>query len=150
MFLEYSVSEYSKFAVRFLYTLNDAKELMWVHDVDSKYFKFPMQSFLTAHNKRKAALRNIQESDIKCVIDALLFHPRAHQHIESPLDKHEIRIGDGIDNAFLFLFHLRYQLCPIQEKRSAEKQRIIRLFYEAIQTKIGVTANDLMAQPKII
>lgn len=120
MFLTYSISGPSKFVVAFEYKTIHGMELMWIHDVDEAYFRFPVQTFLTLHNQRNPALRDIRDSDIKVVINGLLCHPRAHQHIESPINKHEIRVGGGIDNAFLFLFHLRYQLCPIPGKREAE------------------------------
>jgi hypothetical protein len=41
LLLEYSISKSSKFAVRFLYNLIGKFELMWIHDVDDKYFNFP-------------------------------------------------------------------------------------------------------------
>jgi hypothetical protein len=147
MMLEYSISKSSKFAVRFLYNLNGKFELMWIHDVDDKYFKFPNPLFLTEYNQRKNALKKFKADDIEKVIDGLLCHPVVHQHIESPIDKHEIRIGGGIDNAFLFLFQLRYQLCPLQGKRKAEKDRLINLFQDAIQKKKTIAINQLMAQP---
>ncbi len=148
LFLTYSISAPSKFVVRFEYKTIHGMELMWIHDVDHAYFRFPLQTFLTMHNQRNTALRGISDSDIEDVIDGLLSHPRAHQHIESPISKHEIRVGGGIDNAFLFLFHLRYQLCPIPEKRKAEKRKLVDLFRNAIRNKIKVTTKDLMTQPR--
>ncbi len=150
MMLEYSISKSSKFAVRFLYNLNDQFELMWIHDVDDKYFNFPNSLFLTEYNKQKNALREFKTEDIESVIDGLLCHPVVHQHIESPIDKHEIRIGSGIDNAFLFLFQLRYQLCPFADKRKAERDRLINLFQEAIRKKKTIAINQLMEQPSLL
>ena len=146
LMLGYSISKSSKFAVRFLYHLNGQFELLWVHDVDNQYFNFPNQLFLTEYNKQKNALREFKESYIERVIDGLLCHPVVHQHIESPIDKHEIRIGSGIDNAFLFLFQLRYQLCPFPDKRKAERNRLINLFQDAILKKNPITINHLMTR----
>jgi hypothetical protein len=148
MMLEYSISisNSSKFAVEFLYQ-KDTFELMWVHDVDDKYFNFPNPLFLTEYNQRKNALKKFKAEDIESVIDGLLCHPVVHQHIESPIDKHEIRIGSGIDNAFLFLFQLRYQLCPFADKRKDERDRLINLFQEAIRKKKTIAINQLMKQP---
>jgi len=145
LMLEYSISQSSKFAVEFLYNLKNQFELMWVHDVDDQYFNFPNTLFLTEHNKRKIALREFKQNDIESVIDGLLCHPVVHQHIESPIDTHEIRIGSGIDNAFLFLFQLRYQLCPFPEKRTLERDRLINLFQNAIAKKDKIAINQLMA-----
>jgi hypothetical protein len=118
---------------------------MWIHDVDDKYFIFPNQLFLTECNKEKIALKTFEAKDIESVIDGLLCHPVVHQHIESPINQHEIRIGGGIDNAFLFLFQLRYQLCPFQNKRKAEKDRLINLFQDTIREKKTIAINELMA-----
>ncbi len=159
LMLEYSISKSSKFAVQFLYNLNGKFELMWVHDVDDQYFNFPNSLFIMEHNKRNIALREFKPNDIESVIDGLLCHPVVHQHIDGLLsypdkndkddkekDKknHQIRIGGGIDNAFLFLFQLRYQLCPFPDKRKAERDRLIKLFQDAIRQKETMTINQLM------
>jgi hypothetical protein len=144
LILEYSISHSSKFAVRFYYNLNGKFELMWVHDVDDQYFNFPNALFLTKYDKRKSALKEFKTEHIESIIDGLLCHPVVHQHIESPIDKHEIRIGSGIDNAFLFLFQLRYQLCPFSDKKKDERDRLINLFQDAIHQKETITINELM------
>jgi len=152
LLLDYEVSltaEKIKFAVRFLYRSHpNSKEVMWVHDVDGKFFCFQPHPFLSHHNKDKAALRESADEDIEAVVEGLIIHPAVHQHIESPIPhRHEIRIGGGIDNPFLFLFHLRYQLCPIQKKREAERRRLIELFRNAIRLNSSVSVSELMAQP---
>ena len=110
-------------------------------------FFFPEQSFLTKYDKSKEAKKKMNSRYIADVLDGLIFHPRTHLHIKSPIDKHEIRIGGGIDNPFLYLFHLRYQLCPIKEKRVAEKERLIALFETAVKNDKFGAANKLLAQP---
>lgn len=150
---DFDIAAKDKFLVQFLSApiRKRGNGLMWNHDVDSAFFNFPIQPLLTFLPKqRNIALKsNLQESDIEVIVDGLLCHTRAHQHIELPIDNHEIRIGGGIDNAFLFLFHLRYQLCPIPEKRKKEKQRLVQLFLNAIKNKNkkNVPINTLMAQP---
>jgi len=135
--------------VQFLFSPANRKyELMWIHDVDSKYFSFPAQSLLNKYYKPKKSLKNIAEDDLVSVIEGMICHPCAHQHIESPIENHEIRIGGGISNPFLFLFHLRYQLCPFKDKRELEKKRLINLFWDSIKRKEDkITPNELLAQP---
>ncbi len=147
---DFQVSARDKVSVQFLLTPIQGNGLLWSHDVDGQYFSFPIQSLLTEHDKRKIALKScdLQESDIEMIVDGLFCHTRAHQHIELPPIDHGIRIGGGIDNAFLFLFHLRYQLCPIPEKQKMEKRRLVQLFFYAIKNKEEkVQAKTLMAQP---
>jgi hypothetical protein len=141
--IDYSITDISNFTVRFLH-ISNTRELMWTHDVDSKYFSFPEQAFLTNHNNRNLAIENMTSEHIKGVIDALLLHPKAHQHIESPINDHKIRIGGGILNPFVFLFHLRYQLCPDKTRRDKEKERLINLFESAVKSNTPVTANKLL------
>ena len=153
--LDYTIdSSNTNFNVNFLYiSPSTTKELMWVHDVDGDYFTFPAQVLLNSHNKRNIAVREFANDDIEAVVDGLLLHPAAHQHIKSPIDDHEIRIGGGIDNPFQYLFQLRYQLCPFEAKRRAEKNRLVLLFTEAIRnysrTTSKISASQLMAQPDI-
>lgn len=147
---EYSIEESpaAKFFVRFLFIPPSNQAKMWVHDVDPNYFAFPVQLFLSEHNQRDRALQELTIEDIASVIDGLLLHPAVHQHIESPIDKHEIRFGGGIDNPFLYLFQLRYQLCPDQAKQEAERKRLIELFAMAIPNHwTSIRVNELMKQP---
>jgi hypothetical protein len=146
--IEGTITKKDKFTVKFLYlqpSLNSA--LMWDHDVDGAFFTFPVQEFLTRHNQRNPALREFSDEDMGVVLDGLIFHPAAHQHIESPIDKHEIRLGGGIGNAFLFLFHLRYQFCPFDDKRKAEEKRLVKLFKDTIRANSELKTSELMAHP---
>jgi len=146
--LQYAIDSSIKFNVHFLYILpQKTKELIWTHDVDRNYFTFPNQLFLTYRKGRNTAVKKFSDEHIKDVLGGLLFHPAAHLHIESPIDDHEIRIGGGIDNPFLYLFQLRYQLCPHQAKRQAEENRLVTLFTEAIRNNSQIPASQLMAQP---
>lgn len=142
---QYAIESIDKFSVRIMHAPNT--QLMWTHDMDGQYSTFPYQTFLTLHNKRTLAIKEMTDDDIGRVIDSLLVHPTPHQHIESPIDNHEIRIGGGIINPFQYLFHLRIQLCPIADRRNAERNRLIALFNNAIISNRPVTAYDLMQIP---
>jgi len=145
LMIEYLIKkpiDVNKYAIS-LYYLSNTWELMWTHDVDLQYFSFPENSLLIKYGKIKKARRNVSSSHIENVLNGLLFHPAIHQHIQSPIDNHEIRIGGGIYNPFVFLFHLRYQLCPIEDKRNTEKTRVINLFVDAIRNGKQVPAGNL-------
>jgi hypothetical protein len=124
------------------------RELMWIHDLDERlYFSFPIQTFLTNHNKRNPAVQKMTLNDIGEVVDSLIMHPTPHQHIESPLDNHDIRVGGGLLNPFLYLFHLRIQLCPDNDRRMAERERLISLFDTAIKENSVIAPSELMKIP---
>jgi len=142
---EYNIEKIEKFTVRLIHSPN--VQIMWVHDMDGVYFTFPCQTFLTEHNQRNPEITQMTDDDIGRVIDSLFVHPAPHQHIESPIDNHEIRIGGGIINPFQYLFHLRIQLCPIADRRESERNRLIELFGHAIRNNQPVTANELMKVP---
>lgn len=83
------------------------------------------------------------QSDIERVLNGMLFHPRNHVHgedlsiqpevVPEALPMHEIRIGNGIENALVFLTHLRWQFCILSAAaREAERLRLITLFASAI------------------
>ena len=139
--LSYNVTNISKFAVTFS-PFSDRSNKLWVHDVDGYYFLFPERALLSKYKKGKEAIKKLSTKHVEKVLDGLIFHPTAHQHIKT--DFHFIRIGGGIHNPFLYLFHLRYQLCPDKSRRDEEKKRLIRLFESAIRNDASVTDNDLL------
>jgi hypothetical protein len=86
--------------------------------------------------------------DVECVLDGMIFHPRTHAHgndlgIKTRFDgdgpalsTHEVRLGGGVENAFVFLTHLRYQFCLLpDEARNQERTRMVDLFTLAIRNK---------------
>jgi hypothetical protein len=88
------------------------------------------------------------EGDVEVVLNGMIFHPRNHAHAEdlgiswpaSPantmLSTHEVRLGGGIENAFVFLAHLRYQFYLLSEAaRSEERRRLERLFVQSIRSR---------------
>ena len=140
--LSYSITNITKFVVSFFPSL-DRSHQDWKHDVDSSFFAFPEQSLLSKYQKAKAAKTKISTEHTENVLNGLIFHPMAHQHIKTDLNF--IRIGGGINNPFLYLFHLRYQLCPDETKRKEEKERLITLFENALKKKVkSITASQLL------
>lgn len=149
---DYAIENINKFNINFLHIPNEEDNfLIWTHDLDRQYFIFPNQKFLNELNVRKGAIRESIDNDIKkdigAVIDTLLIHPTPHQHILSPIKDHEIRIGGGMINPFQYLFHLRIQLCPIEDKKEAERSRLIGLFQNAITNNVDVSISELMKVP---
>jgi hypothetical protein len=124
--------------------------LRWVHHFDDQYFTPPLNLSLTEKYSRKSILQEVEQIDIENVIKGLLTHPNVHQHIDDDIgsDDHEVRIGGGITNSFQYLFHIRYQLCPIKEKRDSELKRLIELFFTAIEKDEFITAQKLMEVPR--
>jgi len=122
----------------------DGRVLFYHSDPD--YF-VPQLSKILDNKQRNIAIGESETTDIELVLASCMFHPREHLHIVAPDFDHQARIGGGISNPFLYLFHLRYQLCPIPQKREAEKGRLLELFRNAIYSNSRINAEDLMAQP---
>jgi hypothetical protein len=142
---EFTYESIKKFGVEFLYCSKSNREFMWQHHSDKSYFEFPEQELLTIHSHRSRDLRKAKMDDVEFILDSLIFHPTSHQHIVDPPDYHEIRIAGGISNPFLFLFHLRYQLCLIDQKRMIERNRLTELFYNAIKRNCtGISPSTLL------
>jgi hypothetical protein len=146
--LDYEIKPNSNFKASFLFLQQSNVELILIHDVDDNYYTFPDQLWLTMDNRRSMAVRNYSQDHAKAVMDGLIFHPAVHLHIASPIDNHEIRIGGGINNPFQYLFQLRYQFCPDEIKRQAERDRLIALFFNAVRANSPIAASNLMAQPR--
>ncbi|OPY85677.1 MAG: hypothetical protein A4E65_00073 [Syntrophorhabdus sp. PtaU1.Bin153] len=144
LLLEYEIGSAERFSIRFLCAPPlQEKDRMWTHDVDHQHFSLRTRWFNLAKAK-KVKKNRLTEDDVREILSGLLVHPAVHQHLVSPIDNHNIRIGGGIDNPFLFLFHLRYQLCPDIDKRNRELTRLVTLFYRALTKNGIVTANELM------
>lgn len=134
----------------------DKELIIWSHDVDNKYFfisdyinEIKDKDFMGKSDANLDKFRkSITKEKIKAVLDGLIFHPRVHQHMHFLFDNHEIRIGGGIENPFLFLFHLRYQLCPSLEQKEAEEERLIELFKNYFEKNKKITKSELLAVPE--
>jgi len=127
----------------------------WQNHIDPEYLsKGPLYS---ASGRYPREQRAQLQRDIEAVLDGMLFHPRCHAHLEylvgrnvqldqgsGGLSSYEIRIGGGIENPYVFLFHLRYQFCLVSaQSRGREKTRLIDLFENAIRNDLTVNARDL-------
>jgi hypothetical protein len=140
--VSYTISD-NKWAATFFYQSKNQNSLMWIQDVDLDYFVFPNQIFLSDYGQRNEAAREINPDNIISTLDSLIFHPTPHQHLESPIDNHEVRIGGGIYNPFLYLFHIRYQFCPDNEMKGKERTRLVELLSKAIKSNNRVSAGEL-------
>lgn len=149
MTYEYCIEDDQKFVVSLMHApFEGSRGLMWKHDMDGKYFSFPNQQLLNDRKgERNIAAREMQTQDIKDVIDTLIMHPTPHQHIESPLEDNNIRIGGALMNPYLYLFHLRVQFCPDNRRREAERERLVSLFDTAIKANSKIAPNELMKIP---
>ena len=120
--------------------------------------EFLSKASLHSANKRYPHQQRAQlQRDIEAVLDGMIFHPRCHAHLEDlggrhvqldqdigGLSSHEVRIGGGIENPYVFLFHLRYQFCLVSNQvRRTERQRLIDLFKRSIRDNQKVSARDL-------
>lgn len=74
------------------------------------------------------ARNELCEDDVTEVLRGMIEHPRAHFHMHQDSFPHEVRIGTGLQEAFLFLFQLRFQLCIDQDRRDTEMNRLSRIF----------------------
>jgi|GEM_PF-831603 len=128
----------------------------WHCHIDPRYFSYTSLYSSSTHYPHQQL--NELEKDVETVLDGMLFHPRCHTHIDEigvqsiqldpdigGLSSHEIRIGVGIENPYVFLFHLRYQCCLVADPaRQEEKHRLIELFCNSIKNKgQNMSARDL-------
>jgi hypothetical protein len=137
----------SKYNISFVHDSSDCPRGGQFH-VDSGFFsKASLQAFVEKYPQEQ--MKKKLSRDVEAVLNGMLFHPRCHAHLDylgvphvqldqdsGGLSSHEVRIGGGIENPYVFLFHLRYQFCLVHEHvRHEEKLRLIDLFEGAIQRK---------------
>ena len=125
-------------------------EFSFVHDSsDCIHFKIHVDpGFISKASLQTCGARYPRQQmgklsgDVKDVLDGMLFHPRCNVHLEDlgvryvqldpekgGLKLHEIRMGGGIENPYVFLLHLRYQFCLVHtDVRQDERRRLIDLF----------------------
>ncbi len=158
IFLSLECSYYIESVDKYNVTLkNDSSDrLHWKMHVDPGFHsKGSLQACADSYPRQQnSELRR----DIEAVLDGMLFHPRCHTHLEDigvrhvqldqdsgGLSSHEVRIGGGIENPYVFLFHLRYQFCLVADQvRQTERQCLIDLFDNSIRVNSqNVSARDL-------
>ena len=136
LYLEFELKQNGHFSITYNHLNNDSDpNNIWTHDCDPSFFDIPLDYLLenqACGNARRSACVTFERKDLEDVLDAAIFHPREHQHIISPINNHKIRIGGGLNNPFLYLFHLRYQFCP-EQKRPSERKRLLDLFENIIR-----------------
>jgi hypothetical protein len=135
---------------------NDSQAI-WALEVDPIHISKSNLHNSTAKYSSQNKLKHLR-NDIEAVLNGMLFHPCHHCHIDklgvvarlqgSKTTKngvHDVRIGGGISNAFVFLFHLRYQFCIISDQiREQERNRLINLFTNAIKKDLqSIPTNNL-------
>ncbi|HMN17538.1 MAG TPA: hypothetical protein PKD03_07970 [Ignavibacteriaceae bacterium] len=142
---ECSISGTSKGAIILQLELGTGKTLMWTHDIDHKYYQFDVHKANLMDIKLKPFFKKLDKI-VFDVLDGLIFHPTVHQHIDlhipnpaqntnTNITNHEVRVGGGISNPYLFLFQLRYQFCVVNLHRENEKTRLKNLFIQELVSK---------------
>jgi hypothetical protein len=140
----YCVERFDTYTSSIRLTGTRSSLLLTLHDDPTYASKAAFHNEIRNYERQDCA-RHLQ-ADVAHVLDGMIFHPRIHSHIEeygltpnAPrpeplLGLHEIRIGGGIENAFVFMFHLCYQFCLLSEQtRSSERARLVNLFTTAIR-----------------
>lgn len=144
---DYSIDDDLKFSLTLLHeSTGTGTGLLWTHESDPAFYDFPYRRALSELRKRSQGLAGgaWDVADIEAVVDGLICHPRVHLHINEPKLSHSLRVGAAQGNAFLFLFHLRYQACAVDAARARERSRLCDLFKEALTRKARhVPPNDL-------
>ncbi|NOR05135.1 MAG: hypothetical protein GQ575_02365 [Deltaproteobacteria bacterium] len=141
----YIIESASKYEISFAHDSSDY--LHWQTHVDPGFHsKISLQTTVGKYpSQQMGELRR----DLESVLNGMLFHPRCHTHLEKigvlpmqldqdsgGLSSHEVRIGGGIENPYVFLFHVRYQFCLVSDQvRQTERLRLIDLFEDAIKDK---------------
>lgn len=151
---DYTIDNAKKYSV----SLQDSSTCRsyWQNDIDPDYLSKASLHF--SSDQYPSQQRAHLQRDIEVVLDGMLFHPRCHTHLEDigvrhvqldqgrdGLSSHEVRVSGGIENPYVFLFHLRYQFCLVADLvRRIERQRLINLFDAAIRdNNSAVSASDL-------
>ena len=141
---KYSIESVGKYKTSFADDSSDS--LFWRIHVDPRFeSKASLQASVGKYpHDQKSELHR----DVDVVLRGMLFHPRCYTHLEDlgvrhvqldgGLSSQEIRIGGGIENPYVFLYHLRYQFCLVSsESRDDERARLITLFENAIRDRLS-------------
>jgi hypothetical protein len=151
---DYLIESIAKYSVS-LIPESSTNRCCWKNHIDPKYLS--KGSLYSARGRYPHQQRAQLQRDIEAVLDGMIFHSRCHTHLEDlgirhvqldrdsgGLSSHEVRVGGGIENPYIFLFHLRYQFCLVSSQaRQSERQRLIDLFEVSIRDNQNVNARDL-------
>ena len=139
------IESVSKYSISFVHDSSDC--MHWQTHVDPGFHsKASLQT--SVDNYPRQQMDELRR-DVDAVLNGMLFHPRCHAHLEDlvgrnvqldqdsgGLSSHEVRIGGGVENPYVLLFHLRYQFCLVSDQiRQTERLRLIDLFEDAIKDK---------------
>ena len=139
---EYRIEEMGKYSGT-ISMLADASRAIWTIHVDPDFISKSALYNAAERYPDKDRKRHLR-GDIQAVLEGMLFHPRHHSHLEDlgvtttlmetiNHGVHQVRIGGNIENAYVFLYHLRYQFCIVSDSaRQEEQNRLIDLFMTAI------------------
>ncbi len=144
---DYSIDSFEKYSVSLI-----ADRCYWQNHIDPGDAEKPYPSkgaLYSASGRYPHQEKKELPADVENVLDGMIFHPRCHSHLEDlgswwarldldrdGLPSKEVRIGGGIENPYIFLFHLRYQFCLVSKQvRQTERQRLINLFDRSIRYK---------------
>lgn len=123
---------------------SSTNHLCWQSHIDPEFLS--KASLHTSTDRYPGEQMSELRNDVAAVLDGMFFHPRCHvhpedlgvQHVQLDPDRgclssHEVRIGGGIENPYVFLFHLRYQFCLLPDPiRNGEQNRLIELFKNTV------------------
>ena len=145
---KYSIEAAGKYSVSIV-KASTAAPCCWCVEVDPAFSS--KASFYAPSPSDTYPLKDLAKHlryDVESVLDGMIFHPRAHAHGDTigimtgfdangaALSTHEVRLGGGVENAFVFLAHLRYQFCLLcDEARNQERSRLVHLFKKSIEEK---------------
>jgi hypothetical protein len=149
----HSIETVSKYEISFVHNFSGCTH--WKTHLDPEFHsKASLQTPVDSYPRQQM---DELHRDVDAVLKGMIFHPRCHTHLEDlgirhvqldqgkgGLKSHEIRIGGGIENPYVFLFHLRYQFCLVhKDVRRDERQRLIDLFERSIRNNQNVNARLL-------
>lgn len=85
---------------------------------------------------KRLKANEINRNEIEIVLNSMIVHPANHVHFEQV--SHNARIGFSTKNPFLFLYHLAFQFCDIENdfRNSELKQNEFNRLVEIIERNI--------------
>jgi hypothetical protein len=106
-------------------------------NIKGKPTKQSINLFIDKQFAKKVSEYRITTNDIKIVLESMISHPAIHVHLEHI--SHEFRIGFNTKNPFLFLFHIAFQFCDLEnnlhnsELKKNEFNRLVEIINRNIK-----------------